>query len=126
MAELILVRPVHLPTLSFFVATIVLAAGCTSPPARAFFDPSPQLDGPYEKSLSRVDVRQITALAYTRRDINKPVHSIYATGPNDATVTCGTAYNTGDVVTVFKIRRCNGGWIILKDSVYKTEVIVTS
>ena len=86
----------------------------------------PQIDGPYATSLSKTDVRQIIELSYTREDIRKPVYRTYATSPNQADIDSGRPKNTGDPVTGFKVRRYKGSWIIIKDSVYQTEVIITS
>jgi hypothetical protein len=107
------------------VAIALTLTACLSPHNAAMFV-KPHVYGPYSSSLTKEDVRQIIELSYTRQDIRKPVYDIYSDALDHADVGSGPAQNSRDPVTGFKVRKTKSGWIIIRGSVYQTEVFITS
>jgi hypothetical protein len=99
-----------------------LLASCASSQMVTYIFPGIQVVG----DLTVDDVRQITQLAQSRRDIRKPIYEIYVRGPGRADVSGGRPEKSRDPVTGFKVQKDNGRWKIIGGSVYQTEVIITS
>ena len=101
-----------------------LLVACVSPDS-ATTHLQPPVSGPYAKWISKDDVRQILELSHTRQEIRKPVYAIYATRRDQAEVEGGQLKNSVAPITRFNVRKHNDGWIIIKNSIEQTRVIIT-
>lgn len=96
----------------------LLFTSCASSLPLNYYTPGIQIAGDFTVD----DIRQITQLARSRPDIRKPVYEIRATGIGRAEATGGKIDDAPTPVTVFKVRKDNGRWQIIKGSVYQTTV----
>ena|SRR5215831_3642283 len=100
------------------------ASSCVSPRTAALLSyPAPTVSGPYEKSLSREDIIEISSLCYGHPGIRTPTYSIYVRTPDAAEVDSGIGTNT---MTRFKAHKTGGHWHIVPDSVEDGPAMFTS
>jgi hypothetical protein len=127
-----LVRPMRplASVLACFCAAATLNC-CTSgfyhvQTAIRFRYPSVDLLGTYASRWTVNDVRQIVDLSRNRPDIKQPIDQIEVDRPEHASVKSGNPQNQGDPMTTFEVRKQNGRWIIINDSVNRGPAIITS
>lgn len=106
----------HVTALMMF-ATAILAS-CTSFAA-------PEVSGPYAARLTREDIQQITALAFTGSGIHRGVHSIYANKPDEVGVQSAQPQWPRDTIVSFTARKNDGRWVIVPGSVETMQMIPT-
>ena len=93
------------------VAVCVMLSACATPP-EVF-------------SLSRDDVREITAVVNQRADIRKPLLRIASFEAGQADVRTGRDYTAGDRINSFEMAKCGGRWTIIS-AIKDDQIIVTS
>ena len=105
------------------IFSAVFLSSCATSQIGAFFTaPHPEVTGVYASYLSWRDILQIAALARTYPEIRKPIYSIQVIGRNFAEVESGqTPKKVGDKYTTFQVRRADGQWYMLKDSISDQE-----
>jgi hypothetical protein len=82
--------------------------------------------GPYVKDWVVADLREIVALAKARSGIRKPIDQIEVDQRDHAKIKSGNSQNQGDPLTTFEVRRLNGHWTIVPDTVSTGPAIITS
>jgi len=115
---------------SFFVIVAVLV-GCQSSGPYPVSNgigiayPTISFSGAYVKDVKLDDVRQIVALAQSRRDILKPIVNITLDTSDEAEINSGDPHKTPGLMTNFRVRKTNGRWMIIEKSVRTAKVIIT-
>jgi hypothetical protein len=99
--------------------------GCTPFQVATSTFPGIILEGPYAARLAAVDVRQIVELGRLLPNIKHPVYRIDMQRPDEADITSGRTENTGDFQSSFKVRKRDGRWQVIPNSLSTNEVIIT-
>ena len=113
-----------------FIACAAAMLGCQSQPyavsnAIRFAFPSVGFTGRYAQQLTLSDVRQVVELARHDPRIVEPVYQIVMDRPDEAEVNSGPDVQ-GALGTTFKVRKQNGRWILLEESINTGQTFFTA
>ena len=87
--------------------------------------PERRLHWRYAQQLTLSDVRQVVELARHDPRIVKPVYQIVMDRPDEAEVNSGPDVQ-GALGTTFKVRKQNGRWILLEESINTGQTFFTA
>jgi hypothetical protein len=113
-----------------FITCVAAMLGCQSDPyavsnAIRFAFPSMGFAGRYTQQLTVSDVRQIVELARHDPRIVKPVHQIVMDRRDEAEVNSGPDVQ-GALGATFRVRKQNGRWILLEETINTGQTFFTA
>lgn len=74
-------------------------------------------------TLSQADMGAINRLVAHRRDVRKPIVQAMMLRADYAEMMSGRSDKTGDPVTIFRVRKKDGKWILEESSIQQTTVL---